>query len=100
MPHVSGRTRMSSAFFQVENRTYDRVSKRQNLMSTNGLAISSHRIAILMSVAGRFLECRDCQRNFAFPVGTHYPTIAKQFESHSCPQSPSKDNPPSISRSK
>jgi hypothetical protein len=70
-------------------------------MSANSFAISSHRIAILMSIAGRFLECMDCQRNFAFPVGTHYPTIAKQFESHSCRlASPLKDNAPKVGGSK
>jgi hypothetical protein len=69
-------------------------------MSANSFAISSHRIAILMSIAGRFLECRDCQRNFAFPTGTHYPTIAKQFESHLCSPLPSKDNAPRTVRQK
>jgi len=59
-------------------------------MSADGFAASSHRLAILMSGAGRFLECRDCQRNFAFPAGTHYPTIAKQFESHLCRPVPQK----------
>jgi hypothetical protein len=69
-------------------------------MSANSLLLSSHRVAILMSGTGRFLECTTCRRNFAFPAGTHYPTIAKQFESHSCSPLPSKDNAPSIARSK
>jgi hypothetical protein len=64
-------------------------------MSANSFVLSSHRIAILMSGAGRFLQCRDCQLNFLFPVGTHYPTIAKQFESHLCRSEPlSKENTP------
>jgi hypothetical protein len=43
-----------------------------------------HRIAVLMSAAGRFLVCKNCQLSFEFPAGVHYDTIAKQFESHSC----------------
>jgi len=45
---------------------------------------SPHCIGILMSAAGRFLECRDCHLSFEFPSGSHYDTIAGQFESHSC----------------
>jgi hypothetical protein len=45
---------------------------------------SPHRIAILMSPVGRFLECRDCQLFFDFPAGTHYDAIANQFASHLC----------------
>jgi hypothetical protein len=40
-------------------------------------AISSpslHRIAILMSPDGRFLQCRDCQLIVAFIAGAHYDT--------------------------
>lgn len=43
-----------------------------------------HRIAILLSPAGRFLQCRDCERILSFPNGTQFSTIAKQVESHSC----------------
>jgi len=43
-----------------------------------------HRIGILMSQTGRFLECISCRLSFAFPPGTHYETVAKQFESHLC----------------
>jgi hypothetical protein len=44
-----------------------------------------HRVAILMSAAGRFLVCRNCQlRLKEFPAGTRYDTIAKEFESHAC----------------
>ncbi len=43
-----------------------------------------HRVAILMSPAGRFLECRDCLLTFNFPVGEPYKTIVKQFELHGC----------------
>ena len=45
---------------------------------------SSHRISILMSPAGRFLLCRDCELRFQFPDGVKYGAIAKQFEFHSC----------------
>lgn len=43
-----------------------------------------HRIGILMSSAGRFLECGDCQKSFNFPDGAQFNAIAKQFESHLC----------------
>ena len=43
-----------------------------------------HRIGILMSQTGRFLECISCRLSFAFPPGTQYETVAKQFESHIC----------------
>ena len=45
---------------------------------------SAHRVGILMSQTGRFLECIKCRLSFAFPAGAHYDTIAKQFESHLC----------------
>jgi hypothetical protein len=45
---------------------------------------SAHRIGILMSQTGRFLECISCRLSFAFPPGTQYETIAKQFEAHLC----------------
>jgi hypothetical protein len=43
-----------------------------------------HRIAILMSQAGRFLECRDCLLSFEFPAGARHDATAKQFDSHLC----------------
>ncbi len=46
--------------------------------------ISAHRIGILMSQTGRFLECIKCRLSFAFPPGTHYDTVAKQFDAHLC----------------
>jgi hypothetical protein len=45
---------------------------------------SAHRVGILMSQNGRFLECIRCHLSFAFPPGTQYDTIAKQFESYLC----------------
>jgi len=43
-----------------------------------------HHFGILVSAAGRFLVCIDCQLRFEFPSGADYNTIAKQFEPHSC----------------
>jgi hypothetical protein len=43
-----------------------------------------HRVGILMAQTGRFLECIMCRLSFTFPPGSHYETIAKQFESHHC----------------
>jgi len=43
-----------------------------------------HRIGILMSPVGRFLQCRDCQLSYTFPDGVKFGAIAKQFESHLC----------------
>ena len=45
---------------------------------------SGHRIGILMSQTGRFLECISCRLSFAFPPGAHFDTVAKQFELHVC----------------
>jgi hypothetical protein len=53
-------------------------------MSASTSLCPTHRIAILMSVKGRFLECRNCLLRVQFPAGTHYEVIAKQFEPHSC----------------
>ena len=43
-----------------------------------------HRIGILLSPEGRFLECADCQISFKFPGGAQFGEIAKQFEFHLC----------------
>jgi hypothetical protein len=43
-----------------------------------------HRIAILMSPGGRFLQCLDCHRTLAFSAGAKYDIVVKQFESHLC----------------
>jgi hypothetical protein len=48
---------------------------------------SEHRIGILMSQTGRFLECIKCRLSFAFPAGAHYDAIAQQFEAHLCASS-------------
>ena len=58
-------------------------------------AESSLRIGIRMCAAGRFVACIDCLLSVDFPVGAHYETIARQFESHSCDsRSLSKDYDP------
>jgi len=44
----------------------------------------SHRIGIVTSPVGRFLQCRDCQLTYTFPDGVEFDAIAKQFESHLC----------------
>src|SRR5271169_3984088 len=43
-----------------------------------------HRIAIIMSPEGRFLQCRDCQLTYTFPEGLTFGVVAKQFKAHSC----------------
>jgi hypothetical protein len=44
----------------------------------------AHRIAILMSPDGRYLQCRDCHLTYTFPDGLKFGVIAKQFYAHSC----------------
>jgi hypothetical protein len=44
----------------------------------------AHRIAVLLSAEGRFLQYRDCNLTFQFPDGAHFNTVAKQFEPHLC----------------
>ena len=46
--------------------------------------LSLHRIVILASPLGRFLQCSDCKLSYVFPDGVQFGTIAKQFESHLC----------------
>jgi hypothetical protein len=43
-----------------------------------------HRIGIVMSPVGRFLQCRDCQLSYTFPDAIKFGAIAKQFGSHLC----------------
>jgi hypothetical protein len=45
---------------------------------------SLHRIGILLSPVGRFLQCGDCKLTFVFPDEVQYGALAKQFESHLC----------------
>ena len=53
-------------------------------MSTNASLPPSHRLSILMSPAGRFLQCRDCLLSFEFPVGARFDATAKQFSAQLC----------------
>lgn len=54
-------------------------------MSTNSSPLSPpHRIGIIVSAVGRFLQCSDCQLSFTFPDGARFGDIAKQFGTHSC----------------
>jgi hypothetical protein len=53
-------------------------------MSASSSTPSPHRIAILMSPVGRFLQCRDCQLSFTFPDGAQFGPIAKQFGFYRC----------------
>jgi hypothetical protein len=57
----------------------------EHVMSTSGsTSLSPHRVAIVMSPCGRFLQCRDCQLEFEFPAGVHFDAIAQQFAFHLC----------------
>jgi|HubBroStandDraft_4_1064222.scaffolds.fasta_scaffold22100_5 hypothetical protein len=67
------------------------------MATVSGVVCRSHRIAIVMSAHGRFLECRHCLLRVRFAAGSHYEVIAKQFESHSCDSLiPSKDEAPRV----
>jgi hypothetical protein len=67
------------------------------MAAVSGVACPSHRIAILMSAKGRFLECRHCLLRVQFAAGSHYEVIAKQFESHLCGSAiPSEDDAPRV----
>jgi hypothetical protein len=43
-----------------------------------------HRIAVLMSPEGRFLQCKDCHLTYIFPDGLKFGVVAKQFDAHTC----------------
>ena len=53
-------------------------------MSANSSSPPSHRIGIIMSPVGRFLQCSDCKLSYVFPDEVQFGTLAKQFESHLC----------------
>jgi hypothetical protein len=53
-------------------------------MSPTSSTPSVHDLGILLSAAGRFLECMKCNLSFEFPFGAPYATVAKQFESRQC----------------
>jgi hypothetical protein len=67
------------------------------MATVSGVVCPSHRIAILMSAEGRFLECQNCRVRVRFVAGSHYEAIAKQFESRSCGSPiPSEDDAPRV----
>jgi hypothetical protein len=66
----------------------------EKTLQSHGPNSSAHRIGILMSQTGRFLECIKCRLSFAFPAGAHYDTIAKQFERHLCESTISRREDP------
>jgi hypothetical protein len=64
------------------------------MATASSVVCPSHRIAIVMSARGRFLECRHCLLRIQFAAGSRYEVIVKQFESHSCGSPiPSEDAP-------
>lgn len=46
--------------------------------------VATHHIGVLMSGAGRFLGCMQCNLFFDYPSGAHYDTVVKQFEGRHC----------------
>jgi len=67
-------------------RAYDGLARGEleHAMSASSSPPPPHRIGIIMSPVGRFLQCRDCQLSYTFPDGVKFGTVAKQFESHLC----------------
>jgi len=62
-------------------------------MPANGSPPPAHRIVILMSPLGRFLQCKDCELSLEFPMGMRLNQIAKEYESRPC-SSPVSSNDP------
>jgi hypothetical protein len=50
-------------------------------MPANGSPPPAHRIVILMSPLGRFLQCKDCELSLEFPMGMRLNQIANEYES-------------------
>ena len=69
----------------------------EKAVKTHSPGSSAHRIGILMSQTGRFLECIKCRLSFAFPPGAHYDTVAKQFDPHLCKSADSRREDPKTS---
>lgn len=60
------------------------VGELEYAMSAFSSKPTLHRVGILMSPEGRFLECINCLLRLEFPAGAKFATIAKRFESYSC----------------
>ena len=69
-------------------------------VSASSAALPLHHFGVLVSAAGRFLMCIDCELRFEFPSGADYQAIAQQFESHPCLANPPNDNAPRVTYSK
>ena len=66
-------------------------------MEAAGSRLDPHRVGVLMSSKGRFLECISCRLSIEFPDGAPFDTISKQFASHPC-SSPFPSNAESQAR--
>jgi hypothetical protein len=53
-------------------------------MAYNPLPLSPHRIGIMISATGRFLQCSVCKLSYIFPDNEQFGTVAKQFASYAC----------------
>jgi hypothetical protein len=65
-------------------RDYDFIMQELECATPAGSSPPPHRLAILMSPDGRFLQCRKCDLTIAFPAGVKYDIVADQFEGHHC----------------
>jgi len=62
-------------------------------MPANGSPSPVHRIVILMSPLGRFVQCKDCELSLEFPMGMRLNEIAKEYESRPCSPPVSSSDP-------
>jgi hypothetical protein len=65
-------------------RAYDGHARGELEHAMSASSSPPHRIGIIMSPAGRFLQCQDCHLTYTFPDRAKFGTIAKQFESRLC----------------
>src|SRR5437762_13232114 len=54
------------------------------LASSSTPLFSPHRIGIVISGAGRLLQCSVCNLSYAFPDNVQFGIVAKQFEPFPC----------------
>src|ERR1700719_840696 len=60
------------------------VESLEHVPSSSSSSSRSHRITIVVSPDGRFLQCGECKLRVRFPDAARYGATAKQFESHPC----------------
>ena len=60
----------------------------EHAMPPAGSTSVPHHLAVVMSPAGRFMECINCRLRLDFPAEANYDAVAKLFEFYPCSVAP------------